>query len=519
MYFFAHSRLSTVVTTITVGILLVGFQNCGQMNAISPQATQEKSSSTNIVRISKATSAQRGDTVNLEVTGGDLASNGIINQSGMSVRWFYQPTLDDERTALSNASMTHTIQFMEATDAGLYSAVVEANEGTVEVAFQVAFLEPVEPPVETPLGTYNGYFLDLSGAESRFIQTQNISRPAALENCQQNSDLNPTKGIYCTWNQEEIFRRAAPQPALGTYEGFMGNSLATVSRFIRTENISQADALANCELNANNNPSRAVRCNWNGDLLWEREGPNPAATYEGFMGDSLATVSRFIRTENITQADALANCELNAGNNPTKAVRCMWNNDQIFEREAPGPLAAYEGFMGNSMNSLSRFIRTASITRADALANCQLNARNNPTKAIRCNWNEDLLWERDNAQSSNADGTYRGFMGDTVEESSRFILTRNISRADALANCKRNGENNPARAIRCTFNGVEIYKREALGTYRGYMGNKIQNVRRFILTRKITRRAALQNCRLNARNNPNKAVRCTWNGSQIFRRP
>jgi len=38
----------------------------------------------------------------------------------------------------------------------------------------------------------------------------------------------------------------------------------------------------------------------------------------------------FISTQNISEADALANCRMNAANNPSARVRCTWNGNEIF---------------------------------------------------------------------------------------------------------------------------------------------------------------------------------------------
>ncbi|MEN9784930.1 MAG: hypothetical protein RLZZ299_194 [Pseudomonadota bacterium] len=58
-----------------------------------------------------------------------------------------------------------------------------------------------------------------------------------------------------------------PEDDLGRYEG----SFCPDALFIVTEDISRADALANCELNAVLNPDRSVRCTWNGEEILRRE--------------------------------------------------------------------------------------------------------------------------------------------------------------------------------------------------------------------------------------------------------
>ncbi|HVM58975.1 MAG TPA: LCCL domain-containing protein, partial [Candidatus Paceibacterota bacterium] len=55
----------------------------------------------------------------------------------------------------------------------------------------------------------------------------------------------------------------ASSTALGTYVGYLDGS-----QFIDTDAISQADALANCKLNASQNPGHALRCTWNGSEIF-----------------------------------------------------------------------------------------------------------------------------------------------------------------------------------------------------------------------------------------------------------
>lgn len=54
--------------------------------------------------------------------------------------------------------------------------------------------------------------------------------------------------------------------------------------------------------------------------------------------------------------------------------------------------------------------------------------------------------------------------------------------------------------------------KDETATYQGFI-----NGRNFIITRNITRAAALENCLLNARNNVTSEIRCTWNNEEIHR--
>lgn len=59
-----------------------------------------------------------------------------------------------------------------------------------------------------------------------------------------------------------------------------------------------------------------------------------------------------------------------------------------------------------------------------------------------------------------------------------------------------------------------VEKQEStLNTYRGYLNGKL-----FIETKNISESAALENCKLNATNNPSAVVRCTWGDREIYRR-
>jgi peptidoglycan hydrolase-like protein with peptidoglycan-binding domain len=59
-------------------------------------------------------------------------------------------------------------------------------------------------------------------------------------------------------------------------------------------------------------------------------------TYMGYLGGGQTP---FITTQNITKADALANCMTNHTNNPTKSIRCTWNGIEIYTFTPVTPLA------------------------------------------------------------------------------------------------------------------------------------------------------------------------------------
>jgi hypothetical protein len=59
-------------------------------------------------------------------------------------------------------------------------------------------------------------------------------------------------------------------------------------------------------------------------------------TYIGYSNGKL-----FIKTENISEADALANCKLNATNNPYTITLCTWNEKEIFDNAGTTSLSSH----------------------------------------------------------------------------------------------------------------------------------------------------------------------------------
>lgn len=67
---------------------------------------------------------------------------------------------------------------------------------------------------------------------------------------------------------------------------------------------------------------------WNiGSWLRARtDMPDVKGSYIGYMNGR-----EFIKTDNLTRVEALANCKLNANSNPANVVRCTWRGNDIFD--------------------------------------------------------------------------------------------------------------------------------------------------------------------------------------------
>ncbi len=76
------------------------------------------------------------------------------------------------------------------------------------------------------------------------------------------------------------------------------------------------------------------------------------------------------------------------------------------------------------------------------------------------------------------------------------------------ANCKWREDKCPSSE----FKNTKTYESsEGLGEYIGYLNGEM-----FIKTASISKQEAYSNCKLNNKNNPKKAIKCTWKGEMIY---
>lgn len=96
------------------------------------------------------------------------------------------------------------------------------------------------------------------------------------------SDWMRTRGTQykvemCTNNvcdtSDGYFTISSVQASLGRYEGYLNEAL-----FISTASISREEALANCKTNNSNNPTKSIRCTWNGTEIYSSSYVPPTAT-------------------------------------------------------------------------------------------------------------------------------------------------------------------------------------------------------------------------------------------------
>lgn len=490
----------------------------------------------------------------------------------LTCKWHYDTDASDP-LVLSETGTEYRLDGAQVTESGRYMA--ECSQGNVNILihFLVIINKYVTPAPEKK--TLSISISDESSASNSVVN--DILKADALTKCQDLGKANINKNVKCVWGTELIFDQVATPIKKAVYEfvshigdvkkskalaDFTENAAKSMCRidseallkvtpkagyecfwdkvsfrskvqdvkkdiyrgyfivgekkeqFIETKDITREAALKNCTLNAEKNPKRSILCTWGTEKIFSRI-VEPLNTYVGsFIEGGKTRV--FITTKDIKRADALANCQLNHKNNARLGIICTWGNEVIMKVNEPVVIKkTYKGYF-IIKGKESNFITTEKISKEDALANCKLNHNNNPKYGIRCTWDEMEIFKV--AEPVVAKNTYKGYFVESGKER-LFITTKDITKEDALANCKLNHKNNPKLGIRCTWGEETIFKVNEIvrATYDGYFIVKGLK-QRFIQTKDILRADALSNCKLNAKNNPNKSVYCTWGKETIFER-
>lgn len=299
----------------------------------------------------------------------------------------------------------------------------------------------------------------------------------------------------------------------GTYKGYFIKG-GKKSLFITTANTTLEASLKNCKLNASNNPKNGIECTFNGLVIYSKAEPQPVkdGVYKGYFVKD-GQKSLFITTAKISKADALANCKLNSSNNPTKGIYCTWEGDKIFEKEEPKPVVEKEckiTFVSGAS--------AASKQKTEAACNAYYAEikKNNPNSTIRkVTFGSKVLFELIERggilKISIVEGGTASGMG-----------IADISLAAAKKHCAAIAKEKPKAGIKCEFDGKLFFEQKEtkdpavkLAEYKGYLVKNGQK-KLFITTAKISKVEALENCKLNAKNNPNDGIYCTWDGAKLY---
>lgn len=99
---------------------------------------------------------------------------------------------------------------------------------------------------------------------------------------------------------------------------------------------------------------------------------------------------------------------------------------------------------------------------------------------------------------------------------SAFIVTENITKAKALENCKLNSKNNPKSSIYCTWKGDEIYSFTPKPIEETGILSVFADGTLIMTGMDMTQSTALSQCKNKASSYPNSEIKCSWNNAQIY---
>lgn len=216
--------------------------------------------------------------------------------------------------------------------------------------------------------------------------------------------------------------QSAPTVGYATYIEYMNGSVSNT-----TSQISRGDALEKCQTKSNANPTMAIKCTWNNEVIYSRVAPSTSTpaqsvnaqtkTVSGLTTKQVDSVLSLLRSFN-ANANAAANVKtvlttkvrlvpIAAG---TPAVGGGSSQGTPGFTQAPtgtggAPTVGYGTYMAYLDGSV--IMTDPQISRGDAFENCQTKSSANPTKAVKCTWNGEVIYSR-TASSSPAPTTQSG---------------------------------------------------------------------------------------------------------------
>jgi hypothetical protein len=308
------------------------------------------------------------------------------------------------------------IAAMQATSGGTVGAATGTSTAVVHIGTPVTVTSPLRVRVAP-------------GVNALYIATQPIGATGVvIEGPVVKDGYNWFKVDYATgtdgWNVGSWLRERTDLPdMLGTYIGYMNGV-----QFIKTENISRTDALANCKLNTTNNPTAVVRCTWRGvDIFVSTEtkstprivdamgpadasfvnativfgtptfvapavtGPTKVGSINWGDGTTVETVNELITGAQVTVHRK--HTYVGSGSFTITAIGLDGKTDtktvSVSQLPQPKPVTTglYRGYKNGRLT-----IETPDITKASALTNCQTIVTANPTLPVRCEWNGKVVF-------------------------------------------------------------------------------------------------------------------------------
>ena len=264
----------------------------------------------------------------------------------------------------SDTIVTGALPIIGATDTINTSLNVCVPNGLSIYGYQCA--------TNVPVATTGIYYLfhNLDTGNNWTMSMQNMTQADALTQCK-NTDAHNSWAVRCTWNGTEIFNDIATKTSMLTvsFDGVTNVTLPSTT-------LSNAINMCNASSKAG---ATSKKCVWAGEDI------TPAAvTGTYYLYHNLDTGNGWTMTNpNITQADALAQCQNTDAHNPW-AVRCTWNGTEIFNDIATKTSTLAISFDGVVATTLTP------TTLQNALNFCDASSKANTTTK-KCVWaGEDI---------------------------------------------------------------------------------------------------------------------------------
>jgi len=287
----------------------------------------------------------------------------------------------------------------------------------------------------------------------------------------------------------------------GTYISYIGGSKTA---FNTLSNITRSEAATNCKIDKNKNPGKSIRCTWPNKTIVKNTTNNTVSSGNGTNAQNttgVSTISTSANKLNLTVDKTTAKvgesvifsydigsdykaCSLHIsvgktgwgtfGLNGSNKIYDYYNGpkdpvgkkefkiDQTYLRDTGKVVLLLDCY--NSANQKNERKELVINTKTETITPLTCPVYSMAAPAPGCKYIDgtkdangcskpQLVCENTNTGSITK-GLYKGYLGDSTTP---FITTQNITKDEALANCKTNSTNNPTKSIRCTWNDIEIF--------------------------------------------------------------
>ncbi|MCC6138198.1 MAG: hypothetical protein IT287_06170 [Bdellovibrionaceae bacterium] len=495
---------SILVAIVSVFILLAGFQNCGKKdNSFVPSETANDFESDQ----AKLITVVVDDDVTMQIPSLDIQQ--MFGALPFTCKWAFKNAADEIVDLDGVLIEKLDIDGIQKVEAGRYRVICSIANKSLKAIFIVVVNDKPTPVVEKAL-----LKVDITTeTSSKHEEFADITQADALTKCKKYGTDNPTSNVKCLWKDILIFDQVAPVVKRATYS--FTSVINGVKNIVALSDVKEVDAKSMCEKSIKElvakSPNAGYECIWDAKSFKKKNEVIVKGEVKIYL-IKMAKESLLLTKKDISKVDAVTLCKLKATENKTVGLKCLWNGDVVYSVPEPVLKDVYQGyFIEKGKERL--FITTKDISRADALANCKLNSTNNPKYGIKCTWGKEVIYKKDEPVAKDV---YQGYFIEKGKER-LFITTKDIPRGMALENCMLNSTNNPKYGIKCTWGKEVIYKKDepvAKDVYQGYFIEKGKE-RLFITTKDISRADALANCKLNSTSNPKLGIKCTW-GKEVI---